>query len=58
MAAPRRVLVHALASTVLIALTLASRANAHEHHEDEIPEGEAISPEPLVRQLARNRGGQ
>lgn len=36
-----------LAATVLTLLV--STAQAHEHHEDKIPEGEAISPDPLVR---------
>jgi hypothetical protein len=35
------------AATVLALLV--STAQAHEHHEDKIPEGEAISPDPLVR---------
>jgi len=34
------------AATVLALLV--STAQAHEHHEDKIPEGEAISPDPLV----------
>ncbi|THW19399.1 hypothetical protein D6D17_09200 [Aureobasidium pullulans] len=34
-----------LAATVLALLV--STAQAHEHHEDKIPEGEAISPDPL-----------
>lgn len=38
-----------LAATVLALLV--STAQAHEHHEDKIPEGEAISPDPLVRSL-------
>ena len=38
-----------LAATVLTLLV--STAQAHEHHEDKIPEGEAISPDPLVRSL-------
>lgn len=28
--------------------SLAARVIAHEHHEDEIPEGEAISADPIV----------
>lgn len=35
------------AATVLALLV--STVQAHEHHEDKIPEGEAISPDPLVR---------
>jgi hypothetical protein len=34
------------AATVLALLV--STVQAHEHHEDKIPEGEAISPDPLV----------
>lgn len=30
-------------------IVLASQAVAHEHHGDEIPEGEAVSAEPIVR---------
>ena len=33
------------------ACLLAARAAAHEHHGDEIPEGEVVSAEPLVRGL-------
>lgn len=30
---------------------LARQAIAHEHHEDKIPEGEAVSPDPIVYDL-------
>lgn len=34
---------------VLLALALSvARAGAHEHHEDNTPDGEAISAEPIV----------
>ncbi len=32
-------------------LLLAGQAAAHEHHNDEIPEGERISPDPIVNPL-------
>lgn len=32
---------------ILLALSVA-RAAAHEHHEDNIPDGEAVSAEPIV----------
>lgn len=31
------------------AATLVPMASAHDHHEDDIPEGMTVSPEPLVR---------
>lgn len=31
-----------------LVFSLAARVIAHEHHEDEIPEGEAISVDPIV----------
>lgn len=31
-----------------LALSLAVGISAHEHHEEDIPEGEAISPDPIV----------
>ena len=34
--------------TFLIFALLVRRSVAHEHHDDKIPEGEAISPDPLV----------
>lgn len=30
-------------------LSLVYRVAAHEHHGDQIPEGEAVSPEPIVQ---------
>lgn len=33
---------------VLALLCLAGQALTHEHHTDEIPEGEAISAQPIV----------
>lgn len=27
---------------------LVSKVHAHEHHEDNIPEGEGVSPDPIV----------
>ena len=45
-----------------VALLIAAAARtsyAHEHHDDAIPEGEVISPDPLVswkRTTSRNRG--
>ncbi len=47
-----------IAVALLMAAT-ARTAYAHEHHDDAIPEGEAISPDPLVslkRTTSRNRG--
>ena len=35
------------AGLLLVSLTCA--AFAHEHHTDEIPEGEVVSPDPIVR---------
>jgi len=37
-------------ATALLTLSLlASRVQAHEHHTDNIPVGEGISPDPIVR---------
>lgn len=33
--------------TLAAALLLLSQVEAHEHHDDQIPEGEAISPDPI-----------
>ncbi|KAL8722354.1 MAG: hypothetical protein Q9225_001144 [Loekoesia sp. 1 TL-2023] len=33
--------------TAVAGLTLAYRAAAHEHHDDKIPEGEGVSPDPI-----------
>lgn len=33
---------------VTLLLVLSVAIAAHEHHEDNIPDGEAISPEPIV----------
>jgi hypothetical protein len=43
-----RVLSKSVQAATVLAL-LVSTAQAHEHHADKIPEGEAISPDPLVR---------
>ena len=32
----------------LLAVGLIGSAAAHEHHEDNIPEGEGVSPDPIV----------
>lgn len=37
----------AIATAILVALARGSLA--HEHHTDSIPEGEAVSPDPIVR---------
>lgn len=34
---------------LLLCVLLARNSAAHEHHSDKIPEGEAISAEPIVR---------
>lgn len=33
---------------LIVGLALVQRAASHEHHDDKIPEGEAISPDPIV----------
>ncbi len=33
---------------VLLCILSAGNATAHEHHSDNIPEGEAVSAEPIV----------
>ena len=38
-----------LKSALLLYMLSLGRAAAHEHHDDKIPEGHAISPDPLVR---------
>jgi len=43
---PVRLRLQAAAAAITL---LAVVARAHEHHEDNIPEGEAVSPDPLVR---------
>lgn len=40
---------------VLALLCLAGQALAHEHHTDEIPEGEAISAQPIVPSFPQRR---
>ena len=35
-------------TAVLFCITSIGLAAAHEHHEDNIPEGEGISPDPIV----------
>lgn len=41
---------------VLLSLSFATSAAAHEHHTDKIPEGEAISAEPIVRLSSERKG--
>lgn len=38
-----------LRAAAIAALAWSRTCAAHEHHTDNIPEGEAVSPEPLVR---------
>lgn len=33
----------------LLAFFAASLATAHEHHDEDIPEGQVVSPDPIVR---------
>lgn len=40
-----------LGLAVMGCLLLAGQAAAHEHHSDEIPEGERISAEPIVHPI-------
>ena len=35
----------------ITALLFIRVANAHEHHDDKIPEGEGVSPDPIVRRI-------
>lgn len=35
-----------------IGALLAQQTIAHEHHDDKIPEGEGVSPDPIVRLLS------
>ena len=42
---------HTLALAAAGSFILAGRAVAHEHHSDDIPEGERISPDPIVNLL-------
>jgi predicted outer membrane lipoprotein len=37
-----------LRGLLLAAAAMVGTASAHEHHEDEIPEGQGISAEPIV----------
>lgn len=37
------------AALVALLLSTAATARAHEHHMDNIPEGDAVSPDPIVR---------
>jgi hypothetical protein len=32
----------------LLCVYLAGRADAHEHHDDKIPDGQVVSPDPIV----------
>lgn len=41
--------VERLTTIFLFISCLTITVNAHEHHEDNIPAGEYVSPEPLVR---------
>lgn len=41
----------AVMTAAIIASCLIVRVGAHEHHTDNIPEGEYVSPDPLVSQL-------
>lgn len=33
---------------LVVGLALVGKAASHEHHDDKIPEGEAVSPDPIV----------
>jgi hypothetical protein len=47
-----------LKSATLISLILSECVVAHEHHEDNIPDGKAISPDPLVgEKFLRTKAG-
>ena len=41
-----------LRTAVLCSIISAGLVAAHEHHEDNIPEGEAVSPDPIVSFLS------
>ncbi len=37
------------AAAAVVAAYILGRVEAHEHHDEKIPEGAAVSPEPIVR---------
>lgn len=48
MANPPRMPIRLVAALLLGAVAI---VNAHEHHMDKIPEGEAVSSDPIVRHI-------
>ena len=44
-----------LRTAVLFSITSIGLAAAHEHHEDNIPEGEGVSPDPIVGFALKDR---
>ena len=43
--------VSTVSTAILLFGFLAGQAVSHEHHDDKIPEGSVISPDPIVRYL-------
>lgn len=46
--------VRAITTLALLGAFAATLAKAHEHHDEDIPEGQVVSPDPIVRGIPKH----